>query len=48
MISKPTDIKTNPGTARRRTDTIHRQARNTQHVLTGAGIDLLARYQASR
>jgi hypothetical protein len=44
MISKPTDIETNPGAVRRRADAIHRQAHNTQHVLTGAGIDLLARY----
>jgi hypothetical protein len=43
MISKPTDIETSPGAARRRADAVNRQARNT-HALTGAGIALLARY----
>jgi hypothetical protein len=48
MISKPTDIETNPDAARRRAEAINRQALNTPHALTGARIDLLARYYASR
>jgi hypothetical protein len=44
MISKPTDIETNPGAARRRADIVNRRARNTPRALTGAGIALLARY----
>jgi hypothetical protein len=48
MISKPTDIETNPDEARRRAGAINRHLRNMPHPLAGAGIDLLARHYASR
>jgi hypothetical protein len=48
MISKATDIETNPDEAPRRADAINRHLRNTPQPLTGAGIDLLARHYASR
>jgi hypothetical protein len=48
MISKPTDIETNPDEARRRAVAINRHLRNTPHPLAGAGIDLLVRHYLSR